>query len=135
MLNERMKQVFAPSEAGQFGEDGLSKLLRVRRSVVRQPGEFRVAPDPFIGVKVGSICWKLGSSNPRVLSEVLANRERSIMDVTPIPDYRQRLLDLPVEMSQELYDVLSVNVLVGGKKLEIEAQAPPLRADSYGTNR
>lgn len=59
----------------------------------------------------------------------------SIMDVDPVPDDRQRALDLTVQQPEEVDDVLRLRVSVVVEELEVEAETFTARADRYGADR
>ena len=80
-----------------------------------------VCPDKFIGVKLRCVSWKVKGMDSRVASKESLD-EFSSVDGASVPEKNDRPSEVARQMSEELSDLLSSDVLIGIKpRIESES--------------
>ena len=134
MPNEAGQEILAAAQLFEFQLHGTAKVMCIRRREVCESPELGVIPDPLVGIEFRSICRKSVRSEAGVAGQVLPDTLSLVMDIAPVPDDVEGLLDLATQLSQELDNVVRPNVPVRLKKVEVEAESVPLRAQRNRAN-
>jgi len=132
---EGSEQITSSSQHRQLIRDRLPKVRSVGCSEVGESCVLRVTPNAFVRVEIRSVGRQLLRHDARMPTKVFPNDNRSIVNVDSIPHDCHGLAEMPVEQSQELDDILGVDVFVVRQQVEVQPDASPFRAHRDGADR
>ena len=127
MPDEACQEILAAAQLLEFQVHSAAKVMCIRRREVCQSRELGVTPDPLVGIQFRSVRRKSVCFDTDVAGQVLPDTSSLVVDVAPVPDDVEGLLDLATQLSQELDDVVRAHVPVRLEKVEVEAESAPLR--------
>jgi hypothetical protein len=105
------------------------ELTDVRCRVVRETGELRVIPNPFVRVLLGGVRGQSVSAELRMERKEVPNQPRVVVDVDSVPDDVHGTPELSAEKAKELHDILRPDVPIVLQQVEVQAQSMPPGAD------
>ena len=113
----------------------VAKPVRVLRREIGQPTVLGPAPNQLIWVDLRRIGRQVFRDDLGMFTQVRPHQLRFVMDVAAVPQDRKPTVQPPLELLQELHDMLAPSVRVVGQQVEEQIHSASLRTDSQTADR